>query len=304
MSLLTIVQRFAEEVNVNSPSTVMGTTDPQIKQIKALLQKEGDDLSRRGDWEVLVNEAIHTTGINGTTTLTITDGLIDNTATFTDGLIQVGNTVTNKDTSVTSTVTSINNDTYLSLADDIFQGLSAGENYGINVEDQGSIDSIATNGFNYIRNDTIWDRSLRLPVYVIDATDWQQVKAVAVTGPRYQARLRGGNLLVNPIPTAGNTWAFEYVTKNWMTDSTGATNKQYFTNDGDLPLLPETVLEAGLQWRWKKQKGLEYSEDFRTYEIMVADALSRNGLKRAVNLSQTNATPQPKIYTPEGNWNL
>lgn len=236
MSLLTIVQRFFEEINVDQNiTTVMGATDPQVRQAKALLQKEGDDLSGRGDWESLVNEATHTT---------------------------------------------------------------------LATEDQGAIATIASNGFRYVRNDTIWDRDLRLPVYIIDATDWQQVKAIAVTGPRYQARIRGGRLISNPVPIAGHVWAFEYVTWNWMTDSTGATQKQYFTNDGDIPLLPELLLESGLQWRWKKQKGMEYAEDFRTYETLVANELSRNGLKRPVRLDQSAATPKPKVYVPEGSWNL
>lgn len=236
MSLLTVINRFAAEVNIDSNvTTVMGTTDPQIIQMKSLLQKEVDDLSGRGDWEALVNEATHTT---------------------------------------------------------------------LNQEDQGAITSIASNGYRYIKNDTIWDRDLRLPVYVIDGTDWQQVKAIAVTGPRYQARIRGGKLIANPIPVAGNTWAFEYVTWNSVTDSTGVTQKQYFTADSDLMLLPEFIIEAGLKWRWKSEKGFEYAENFRTYENLVANALSRNGMKRAVRMDQSAATPKPKVYVPEGNWGV
>ncbi len=236
MSLLTLIQRFAAEVNVDSSVTaVMGSTDPQIIQIRRLLEKEGRDLAGRGQWEALMNEATHTT---------------------------------------------------------------------VATEDQGAISTIASNNFRYVVNDTIWDRDLRLPVYVIDATDWQQVKAIAVTGPRYQARIRGGRLIANPVPVAGNTWAFEYVTWNWLTDSTGATQKEFFTADTDLMLLPEFILEAGLKWRWKKEKGFEYSEDFRTYEMLVVNELSRNGLKRPVRLDQAAATPKPKVYVPEGNWNL
>jgi hypothetical protein len=233
--MLSLLQRFAEEINVNSPSQIMGTTDPQIKQMKALLQKEVDDLSGRGDWQELVNEATHTT---------------------------------------------------------------------LAAENQGAIKTIASNGFRYIKNGTIWDRDLRLPVYVIDGTDWQQVKAIAVTGPRYQARIRGGDLISNPAPVAGHTWAFEYITWNSITDSTGTTQKQYFTADTDLMLLPEPIIEAGLQWRWKKQKGFEYSEDYRSYEIMVANALSRNGMRRSLDMSQRAYTPHPKFVVNDGNWNL
>lgn len=235
MSLLSLVQRFCEETNLNIPTTVMGTTDPQTKQIKALLQKEVTDLSGRGDWEILINEALHTT--------------------------------------------------------------TAAEN-------QGAITSIATNNFRYVKNGTIWNRSTNLPIYIIDPTDWQQIKATAVNGPNYQARLRGGDLIVNPAPAAGETWAFEYVTWNAITDSTGVTKKQYFTNDEDLFLLPEPIVEAGLQWRWKKEKGMEYSEDFRTYEMLVRDALTRNGLNRPLKLHDGRVHAQPGYCVPEGNWNL
>ena len=235
MSLLTLTQRFCERTNLNSPSTVMGTTDPQIKQIKALLEEEGADLSGRGDWQELTNEATHTT-----------------------------------------------------LAQ----------------ENQGAIDTIASNGFRYIKNGTIWDRDLRLPVYVISDVDWQQVKATVVTGPRYQARIRGGDLISNPAPVAGNTWAFEYMSYNWLTDSGGTIYKEHFTDDGDLMLLPERILLAGLRWRWKKEKGLEYSEDFRTYEGLVKDALGRQGMRRVMNLGARPYTPAPKVFVPDGDWNV
>jgi len=236
MSLLTLIQRFAAEVNVDSNVTdVMGSTDPQIIQIRRLLEKEGRVLSGRGDWEVLVNEAIHT-----------------------------------------------------SLAQ----------------EDQGAITDIATNNFRYVKNETFWNRSSNLPIYIVGAADWQQSKATASTSPNYEARIRGGRLIVDPVPTAGETWAFEYVTWNWLTDAAGAVEKQYFTANDDEFKLPEFLLEAGLEWRWKKQKGMEYSEDFRTYEHLVVDELSRNGLKRPLNFSDAPITPSPKICISDGNWNL
>lgn len=236
MSLLSLVKRFAAEINVDSNvQTVMGTTDPQITQIKALLETEGRDLSGRGEWESLINEAIHTT---------------------------------------------------------------------VATESQGAITSIATNGFRFIKNDTFWDRSTILPIYVIDASGWQQLKGSASTSPKYQVRIRGGNLISNPTPAAGLTWAFEYVTWNWLTDSAGTTQKQYFTDDADLFLLPEFLLEAGLHWRWKKQKGMEYAEDYKTYEYLVINELSRNGLKSPVQMHQTTVTPKPGICVSEGSWNL
>jgi hypothetical protein len=169
-------------------------------------------------------------------------------------------------------------------------------------EDQGDIKTIASNGFSYIKQNTIWDRDLRLPVYVIDGADWQQVKAIAVTGPRYQARFRADRLISNPVPPAGHTWAFEYVSENWILN--GSTYKQYFTADDDEILLPEKILLQGLRWRWKKEKGLEYAEDFNTYEEMVQKALSRDGMKRNISMAESRYTPQPRVYVPDEFTNL
>ena len=235
MTMLTTIQHFCRRSNINVPSTVFGSTDSQVLQIMALLEEEGTDLAKRGDWQELTNEATHTT---------------------------------------------------------------------VATESQGAIKTIASNGFNYIKNGTIWDRDLQLPVYVIDGTDWQQVKAIAVTGPRYQARIRGGNLISNPVPIAGHTWAFEYISSNWITDTNDANPDQYFGADTDKILLPESLVMMGLRWRWKKEKGFEYAEDFTTYEKQVTDALSRDGMHRVIYTGERNKTSTPSVFVPDGSWSL
>ena len=235
MSLLTTVQRFCERTNINTPNAVLGSTDPQIKQVKALLEEEGTDLAQRAEWQVLVQEATHTT---------------------------------------------------------------------VATESQGDIDTIFSNGFRYIKNGTGWDRTEQLPLYDVSSTDWQQIKANAVTGSYYEIRMRGNELLAIPTPTAGNTWAFEYISYNWITDSTGATYKEFFTQDTDLMLLPERILLAGLRWRWKKEKGLEYAEDFASYERLVNNAISRQGFSGPLSQANRLATAEPKIVIPDGSWAL
>lgn len=235
MTMLATIQRFCRRTNITVPTSVIGTTDPQVAQIYAMLEEEGADLSGRGAWQVLTLEATHTT---------------------------------------------------------------------VATESQGSIETIASDGFRYVKDNTIWDRTENLPVIVIDGPDWQAEKGFASTSPRYRARIRGNQLLVTPTPVAGNTWAFEYVTWNWILDTDGSTRKQYFTADTDTILLPEPVVQMGLRWRWKKEKGFEYAEDFRTYEMMVADALSRQGLQRNLNMAGDDRSQSPHIYVNQGNWPL
>lgn len=172
-------------------------------------------------------------------------------------------------------------------------------------ESQGAITSIATNGFRFIKNQTIWSRTRRLPVCgPLDPQEWQTLKALFVEGPYYRFRIRGGLLLVNPVPPV-ESWYFEYVSKNWITDSTGVTYRQYFAVDTDITLLPEELLLSGLRWRWKKEKGLDYAEDFRTYENQVKDMLGRDGGKPILYMDESAwSGPTPGIFVPSGSWNL
>lgn len=233
MSVLTIVQQFCERTQLPVPQTVIGNSDPQVRQIKALLTEEGNALAMRGDWEILVREVTHTT-----------------------------------------------------LAQ----------------EDQGFMTTIAS-GFRYICNETMWDRTDMLPVPQIGSSIWQRLKAVVSSGPRYKYRIRGGKLLINPTPPADHTLAFEYLSKNWVSDVAGNLSTAPVEDDATT-LLPEQLILMGLRWRWKKEHGLEYAEDFRDYEMQVADYLGRDGGKPVLQMDGAVREPRPGIFVPEGNWSL
>ena len=236
MAVLDLVQKFCERTGLPSPATVLGSSDTQVVQIKAILEEEGNDLASRGSWEGLTFEASHTT-----------------TA----------------------------------------------------AEDQGAISTIASNGFRYVKNQTIWDRTDKLPVIgPMDGGEWQSLKALSNTGPRYQFRIRGGKLLVNPTPTAGHSWNFEYISKNWILGADGSTYKNYFTLDTDTLLLPEELLLMGLRWRWLREQGLDYAELFRTYEAQVKDDLVGDGSKPILRMDEGGDGPQPRVYAPPGSWSL
>lgn len=169
-------------------------------------------------------------------------------------------------------------------------------------EDQGAIATIASNGFRRIKNGTFWDRTAKLPIGgPLNDQEWQARKALTITGPRYSYRMRGGKLLVNPTPAASSTWAFEYISKNWILGVDGTTYKQYFTLDTDTVLLPEDLVIMGLRWRWKREKGLEYAEDQRTYEMQLKDALGGDGGKAVLNMS-SETYRGPGIFIPDRNW--
>jgi hypothetical protein len=170
-------------------------------------------------------------------------------------------------------------------------------------EDQGSINTIAATGFRYIKNNTIWDRTDRLPVIgPMNGMEWQALKAVTTTGPRYQFRILGDHLLVNPAPVAGHNWRFEYVSRNWIMDTNGTTTKEFFTADTDTVILSHSILLQGIRWRWLREKGLDYAELFNTYEMQVKDAMGRDGGAKTLYADGEGMQVRPGIWVPSGNW--
>jgi len=171
-------------------------------------------------------------------------------------------------------------------------------------ESQGKLSTLAP-GFSFIKNQTFWDRTEQLPIIgPLSDLDWQSLKARTNTGPRFQYRIRGDELLSNPVPAVGSTWAFEYQSNNWILDIDGVTRKSSFTSDQDTFLLPDHVLLLGLRWRWLAEKGLNYSEVFAAYEMQVKDAMSRDGGGAIVYSDGGRLDMQPGIFVPSGSWGL
>ncbi|HWT40962.1 MAG TPA: hypothetical protein VN081_06915 [Dongiaceae bacterium] len=169
-------------------------------------------------------------------------------------------------------------------------------------ESQGTIESIAP-GFKYIIGGTIWDRTKRLPVYgSLDPQTWQNFKSWGVTSPFPKYRVRGGLLLLMPIPAAGDSYYFEYQTKNWCTSADGVTLKTGFTADDDVALLDEQIMTAGLIWRWKEAKGFEYAEDFRKYQNRVINAIARDTERPVLDMGRRTDS-RTGIVIPIGSWN-
>lgn len=171
-------------------------------------------------------------------------------------------------------------------------------------EDQGLMETIAP-GLGYIINDTIWNRSLRRPVFGPKTPQtWQQQKAFAINGPWSNFRVKAGHLYMYPVPSAGQSCYFEYTSRYWLTDSTGATGREEWAADDDVPKLEWLLIVLGTIWRWKKLKGFEYAEDFNTYERRISDAMAKDGSKDWLSLSNTKYDIFPGIVVPSGSWNV
>lgn len=181
--------------------------------------------------------------------------------------------------------------------------LSVGNFTTVATESQGEIDTIAP-GLDYIINDTIWNRSLRRPVFGPKTPQsWEQQKAFAINGPWSSYRIIAGKIAMYPVPAAGQDCYFEYISKNWIDTSTGSTSA-IWTNDADTPRIDSNLLVLDTLWRWKQAKGFEYAEDFNKSERLRIDLAARDGGKDSLNTANTKYDIYPGVVVPAGSWNV
>lgn len=232
LTCLQIIQTACRRIGITAPNAAVGATDPQIIQLVALSEEEGQEHADRARWQSLQTEATFTT---------------------------------------------------------------------VATELQGALATIAP-GFESIVNDTIWNRTLRRPVYGPKSQqDWQQARAMQLNGPFNSYRIVNDTIKFYPAPVAGETCAFEYMSENWVTTSIGGTSSSW-TNDADTIKLDDKLFILGVVWRWKAAKGLDYAEDFSKYEHSMIDKIAKDGGKPRLNMSGANYDIQPGIFIPAGNW--
>lgn len=169
---------------------------------------------------------------------------------------------------------------------------------------QGTVASIAPNNFRYILPETIWNRTQNRPMYgSLTPSDWQLLTSSRVAGPFQEYRIQNGNIYLKPAPPAGETCSFEYVSGNWC-QSIGGTKQSAWATDTDTGILDEKIMTAGVLWRWKQVKGLDYAEDFRKYEIRVLQAMGRDAGKPTLSMDGSPTNRAPGIIVPSGSWPL
>lgn len=233
LTCLQIIQTVCKRIGILAPNIAVASTDPQIQQIVAICEEEGQELAARYGWEALQNQA-----------------------------------------------------TFNTVAAMVQTTLSA-----------------VAPGLNYIVNDTIWNRTLRRPVYGPKTqAEWQESIANNINGPFNAFRIIQDAINFYPNPVAGQLCAFEYISRNWI--NTGVTTSATWLLDTDTPKLDDQIITLGTVWRWKQAKGLDYAEDFAKYERRIMDAMGRDAGKPILNTAGASWEIQPAILVPRGSFGV
>ena len=157
-------------------------------------------------------------------------------------------------------------------------------------------------GYGSMVQRTFYNRSRKRRVLgPYTAQAWQYQKSVTAQVVYDSFTIRGGQLLIIPTPTLGDTYAFEYISEYWVTSDVDA---DAYRLDTDISKIDEELITLGIIWRFKKSKGFDYAEDFNEFEMEVKKAMAADGgggqTIDAAGCFDPDAPREPGV--PEGSW--
>ncbi len=156
-------------------------------------------------------------------------------------------------------------------------------------------------GFRAFANMSQWDRTNSwrmtgpMPSFVYQ---WLQSGiSVWASNNRWFA-VRGNLFTIYPTPsTDGDTIAFDYYSKNWVTKQVDSTTTNAWSADLDTARLDEDLLAADLKWRFLQAKGMPFEPEYKRYESLVEALQSDNGGRGMIDLG----CPAPRMGVNYGN---
>lgn len=128
-------------------------------------------------------------------------------------------------------------------------------------------------------------------------SDWQRIRnALPSQIGRYKFRIMQGDppmFVMSPVPGTVETVVLEYKTTNRVQQSDG-TLAPTFTADTDVPIVPEALVKLGIKWRLKREKGLEYSDEYDDYQVQ-----KQTGVAQALDIGSLSVAYRHLIDYPE-----
>lgn len=267
LNLLEMVQTACQELGLNAPATVVGSTDLQIIQLLALMNRDGNELYRSPSegWKCLQGEHI----INVETPINQTGDVIEGQAFIFNipdvtGIVAGAYAVSGPGQPAAQRVLEV-------VSDEPFNGTLRLGMESVATQTQAPLifarDTYEIpSDFDHYISHTWWDRTnhwMLIGPQSPQFDQWQR-SGIVTQGPRLRWRQIGVRPTVFrlwPPPTSASTpdaLVFEYVSDGWVLHIDGSYGNR-FTADTDIPLLNEQMFILGAKWRMWQIKGFAYS---------------------------------------------
>jgi hypothetical protein len=172
----------------------------------------------------------------------------------------------------------------------------------VNAETQ--TDTPIPSDFDRFVDETIYNRTENRRVLgPMNAREWQSNQALSASPVTDMFRVRGGAFLYYPAPTAGDTVAYEYVSRWWIdTNQDDSGEASVFAADDDVVLLDEEMIIQDVIWRYRQSTGQQYAEAFRMAQLTMLNRIASDKGRKTLRLAERSSIG-PGILIPEGNWN-
>lgn len=299
MSLLTIVQAAAIRCHYPQPSVAFSSLDPNIQLFVACAQDTGDEMTERINWQALK---------------------IQNPVTFVGNSVQTlfplptgFQALSPSDTFISSAyptlrmIGPVNEDDLLRLKalpivlfPSVWREVQGSIEFFPALQGPGTLQftgNISGTGVTAITNVNV--ASMQIGAAISDTQGKLQngttVTSITTVSPGlYTVNISlptvGGAALADSFTTTGvgETVSYVYAGTSWINISPGVPRvPSQWGADSDTAAFSERTVMLGTEWRWRRRKGLDYSEEFEAYERSLALVSGQESTQRVIPTSNS-----------------
>ncbi len=132
---------------------------------------------------------------------------------------------------------------------------------------------------------------------------WTQYGIVSV-GVYFRYRILQDDFTIFPVPGVGEQFAFYYISKNWLADSSGVP-KSVITSGSDVIYFDERLMIAGLKLRVWAQKGFDTAQLSTEYNYVLQAQMGQDQGAPVIQLSGTDGFHYiDTSNVPDGSWGV
>lgn len=297
LTVLELIQQTTQELGIQSPNQVVGSTDAQILQLLALLNRLGWDLCRQYEWQRLNKEHILTT-VSYTLEGTLTEG-----SPVITGISDTSNLSTQFGVGAPNGVMAFSQIVSVDSGTQVTMNMNATESGTFDLQFAQVEYNLPSDWKKQIPQ-TEWDRVNRWPLMGPQSPQaWQSFKSgIVYAGPRERFRILDQTIAINPLPPNNLQFAFEYISNAWVRSSSGV-EKTSFTADTDTCVFDDSLMITGLKAKWKAAKGLDGTFDLGEFRAMLELCRSQDKSAPKLSLSPVGSTILLTTYNiADGSW--
>lgn len=119
----------------------------------------------------------------------------------------------------------------------------------------------------------------------VNTEDLNMLKALPASTVRPVWRIIGGALEIWPALALNELVTFNYYSSFWIMNAARTQSRASWVADDDFSMINEDTIMKGAVWRWKASKGLQYAEEFRTYEQSLVRNAGQQMTERVISTS-------------------